>query len=159
MKYTASLDPLSKVVTVSCFLFFSALTVVVFQNYAISYFSVAGVALLWAVLILCYGFAPRYYVVDKHNLQAWSRWTMFVWPVNEIREISLLSEPELRWAWRLIGVGGLFGYYGIFWHKNFGRMIWYGTQRKNYVLLTLDTGRKVVLTPDNPREFVAAFKK
>jgi hypothetical protein len=37
-------------------------------------------------------------------------------------------------------------------------MWWFASQRNNYVLIELDNGRKVVLTPDNPEEFLAALK-
>jgi hypothetical protein len=38
-------------------------------------------------------------------------------------------------------------------------MIWYANRAKNYVLLELYNGKKVVLTPDTPEEFIAALRK
>jgi hypothetical protein len=117
---------------------------------------------IWLLFTLCYILSPRKYVTDGFNLMAYSKWQfVFSWPLKEIVSAKLVSEQELGWTliiFRVFGVGGLFGYYGLFYNLTFGWTWWYASQNKNYVLLELQNGRKVILTPDNPEEFINALK-
>jgi hypothetical protein len=60
---------------------------------------------------------------------------------------------------RTFGNGGLFGYTGKYYNSRFGKMTWYCTQRKNYVLLILSDKKKIVITPDNPAELLVPVKR
>jgi hypothetical protein len=48
----------------------------------------------------------------------------------------------------------VWGFIGTFYNKANGYMQWYCTQKKNYILLTTTAKTKIVLTVDNPTEFM-----
>lgn len=120
------------------------------------------VGFIWLLFVFCYILSPKHYVVGAHNLMAYSKWQfVFSWPLKEITSAKLVSKEQLGWTliiFRVFGVGGLFGYYGLFYNLTFGWTWWYASQNKNYVLLELQNGKKVILTPDNPEEFINALK-
>ncbi len=58
---------------------------------------------------------------------------------------------------RVMGVGGLFGFIGSFRNELLGMYRAYATDSTNTVVLDFG-GSKVVVTPDNPAEFVAALE-
>jgi len=59
---------------------------------------------------------------------------------------------------RLFGSGGLYGYYGLFWFKGMGRVWVYATRRKNLISITDDSGKKCIISPDNPDKFIRMFQ-
>jgi len=70
----------------------------------------------------------------------------------ERKKILKVIHPDrsyLSFVVRVFGNGGLFGYTGYFWNKSFGKMHWFVTQRKNYVVIDIGTKRKIVLSPDD----------
>jgi hypothetical protein len=74
---------------------------------------------IWLLFSLCYILAPAAYVVDDFNLMAIAkRQFVFLWPRKEIASAKLLSDDELARTWRIIGVGGLFGNYGLFYNRH-----------------------------------------
>jgi hypothetical protein len=75
-----------------------------------------------------------------------------------VSRCSLLSErPPL--GLRLWGNGGLFAATGIFWNKVYGVYRAYVTSARytDYVLVETPT-RKILISPENPGEFVRARK-
>ena len=60
----------------------------------------------------------------------------------------------MRFAIRTFGNGGVFGYTGYFYKKGIGSMLWYCTQRANYILIEKTNGKKIVITPDDADGFM-----
>ncbi len=77
---------------------------------------------------------------------------------KEIANCSIVSKDEMSGTYRTFGNGGLFGYTGYFRNTKFGNMRWFATQRKNYVLIEKSNGKKIVITPDIPEDFIEALK-
>lgn len=59
---------------------------------------------------------------------------------------------------RLFGVGGLFGYYGKYYNFKMGHMTLYTTQKRNRILMTMITGKKIIISPDD-LNIIIEFKK
>lgn len=76
---------------------------------------------------------------------------------KEIAKCSIVSKKEMSGTYRTFGNGGLFGYTGYFRNTKFGNMRWFATQRKNYVLIEKSNGKKIVITPDIPEDFIEAL--
>lgn len=74
--------------------------------------------------------------------------------VGDIKNVERLTRKDLAWSVRIFGVGGLFGYYGKFSNKTIGPMTWYATRRNSYVLIQLKNNKKIIITPDEPEEFI-----
>ena len=69
----------------------------------------------------------------------------------------MIDKKDIRNCVRTFGVGGLFGYYGCFANFTFGSMTWYATRKDKAVLITTNTNKKVLVTPNDPVAFIAAF--
>ncbi len=77
-------------------------------------------------------------------------------PLADVRSAAVLAPDALRGAIRLVGVGGLFGSYGLFRSPALGRVRLDATRSDGLVLVR--TARRAhVLTPDRPGEFVDAL--
>lgn len=70
---------------------------------------------------------------------------------------EVLEKDALYWSIRTFGVGGLFGYFGKFANAKLGNMTWYATRRDKTVLIKTAGNKKIILTPDDPNQFVADF--
>ena len=69
-----------------------------------------------------------------------------------------ISNNDMGLTIRTFGVGGLFGYFGKFFNSKIGRLTMYGTRRNNTVLIETDN-KKIILTPDDPIEFLKHKEK
>ncbi len=76
---------------------------------------------------------------------------------KDIASVQSVSPEELGRVWRMFGNGGLFGYTGWF-STALGKMRWYVSQRKNYVLLTMTNNAKILLSPDDVTSFIHAIE-
>lgn len=60
---------------------------------------------------------------------------------------------------RLWGIGGLFGYIGYFKNRVLGNYKAYATHRRKTVVICTKDFEQIVISPDNPKEFVQAFEE
>jgi hypothetical protein len=69
----------------------------------------------------------------------------------EIRLSDIIAAKEItRLPYiRVFGIGGLFGYYGLYWSKETGTVRMYGRNRRHPILLDLRSARRTVLMPDD----------
>lgn len=114
---------------------------------------------LWAlpvlIILLSYGYAPRGYRLTDGRMYVVRRWFG--------GKTYRLDSAELMPAWfglggfRLLGSGGAFGWYGLFWRKGTGRYRAYVTDRSRLVACTGPDGL-IVITPRDPALFVVAAR-
>jgi hypothetical protein len=97
-------------------------------------------------------FMVRGYVLrDDELLIERLGWSNHV-PLNSI--VSAVAQPDaVRGSVRLFGSGGLFGFFGWFRNGRLGVYRAYGTDPKRCVIVKL-TNRIIVVTPDDPTQFV-----
>jgi hypothetical protein len=114
-----------------------------------------GSALLAAVTLFCYLYAPIAYELTGDELTVRFRLGQKVFPA--VTGCSTLS-ARLPMGLRLWGNGGLFAATGIFWNQAYGVYRAYVTSARyqDYVLVATQT-RKVLISPENPAEFVKAW--
>ncbi|TKK68572.1 hypothetical protein FC093_10645 [Ilyomonas limi] len=74
-----------------------------------------------------------------------------------IKSIAIVDKKEINGAIRTFGVGGVFGYYGCFANYTLSSMTWYATRRDKAVLITTTYNKKIVVTPNEPADFIAAL--
>jgi hypothetical protein len=121
-----------------------------------------GVALAVAVAaggtaILAWALAPRAFEIGDGALRilrtGWLRTSI---PLRDIRSAGELEPDALRGSLRLLGIGGLFGTYGLFRSPVLGPFRLDATRSSGLVVVR--TARRAhVLTPDRPGEFVEAL--
>ena len=114
-----------------------------------------GGGLLAAISFFCYLYAPIAYELTGDELTVRLRWGRKVFPaVTGCATLSARPPMGLR----LWGNGGLFAATGIFWNKEYGIFRTYVTSARyqDYVLVETRT-QKVLISPENPAEFVNAW--
>jgi len=77
---------------------------------------------------------------------------------NNILSVQEIDVSKVKNSIRTFGVGGFFGSFGKFWNGSLGNMTWYVTRKNNFVLVETKDQKKIILTPDRPKEFVASFQ-
>jgi Bacterial PH domain len=76
---------------------------------------------------------------------------------SSIKHVKRVKNDDLGIVLRLLGIGGIFGFIGIYKSQIYGKTTFYGTQQRNYVIV--ETGlTKYVLTPDEPFDFVKSVE-
>ena len=114
-----------------------------------------GSALIATVALFCYLYAPMAYELTGDELTVRLRLGQKVFPA--VTGCSTLSaRPPM--GVRLWGNGGLFAATGIFWNQAYGVFRVYVTSARyqDYVLVATRT-RKILISPENPAEFVRAW--
>jgi len=100
---------------------------------------------------------PTHYAVDSRALT-------IVWPLRKyvvlrsgISKIRILDKSqikkELGFALR-IGVGGLFGGFGLLWSRRQGLIRFYITRLDDFVMIDRRNDRPLLITVDNPHSMV-----
>lgn len=157
MEYRASLDKTSKTVTVLItilFLFVIGMQITLFAKYH-NWLPLATTILLVCVYIISYVFHPVSYRVEKDNIIVHRLASDIVFSRSDIKNIELLQDAKLKGTIRTFGVGGLFGYFGQFMNHEMGCMTWYATKHHTKtVLIELQNNKKIIITPDEPEQFV-----
>jgi Bacterial PH domain len=114
------------------------------------------VVLLLFVLFVFGAFSVRGYALEDGELVVERLGWKSRFELGGLRAVGV--EPEaLKGCVRLWGIGGVFGTIGILRSKRFGTFRAYVTDESNTVLLELG-GKKVVVSPSPPEEFVAKVK-
>src|SRR5688572_28620422 len=146
MIFKASLDKTSKRITVAIAVLF-ALNLCFFlpalQRSA--HFVLIGTSLLLvAIFVGAYLFRTTAYEVTPQQLIIHRPLKNKILDKTDIIKVELFEEGALSGSTRLLGNGGLFGYYGQFSNRRFGYMTWYATNRSNPVLLQMTGNKKII---------------
>ncbi len=123
----------------------------IYRNKPIILFVAASIWLM--VLWAWFWMRPSHYIVDNTGL-------MIVWPLrkfyvpgNDISSVRVLDrkgiKKELGLAMR-IGVGGLFGGFGLLWTRRRGMMRFYITRLDRFVLIERRNNKDLLLSVDHP---------
>jgi hypothetical protein len=161
MRYRASLDTLAWVITLAVTVLFGG---IIAGQYAViketaGHFPIYTGTTLVLIYLLAYVFSPLRYELTATQF-------IIVRPINTIRinkadvvHIEPVTKDQLGLMVRTFGVGGLFGYFGHFAGPKTGKMVWYATRRDKLLLLVTMSGKKIVISPDEPEKLLADWKR
>jgi len=165
MTYRASLDSFARALTLTAlFLILLPAGTIIYElltgPYRFEHISapLLVLALIVGLILFIHAFAPQSYSITERHLIINRPASRVILNLSDITEIQLLEKNALWGGIRLLGVGGMFGYYGIFWHKKYGRITLYATRSDNKILITFRDGKKILVTPDS-LEMLDALKK
>ena len=119
----------------------------------------AGIAVLilgaaGVILVLSYGFAPAAYVLSPdRSLRVVRR--LFGTVRFSITKVAPVEHGFGIGGVRLMGSGGVFGWYGIYWRPRFGRYRAFVTHRQRLLRCEGPRG-PILISPDDPTAFLAA---
>jgi hypothetical protein len=111
------------------------------------------------ILVLTYGYSPKGYAFEDRQLVIYRPFQNKFYATEDMLTVSLVDRTELKNSLRIFGVGGLFGYFGLFRNSRYGTMIWYATKRDQFVVIERSNGKIIVLTPDDPISFVSEWNE
>ena len=120
----------------------------------------AAAVFIWAVFWFVWvTYRPRSFEIQDGRL-------CIVWPirrreytVREVTGVRRISRQEMGFAIRLFGAGGLWGLFGLCWSKKLGKFDAYISGRDGLVLVEFRTRRPLVITPEDPDEFVVSLRE
>lgn len=112
---------------------------------------IAGVFVITALM------GPRGYAIRETTFRIERRLGAIEIPISAIREVGPLPAESLKGAWRTLGSGGFFGYYGRYRNRTLGNFRMYATRSDGYVLVRAD--HPYVLTPDSPGRLVEELRR
>jgi hypothetical protein len=105
------------------------------------------------MLGVSFALAPNGYSVEAARLRIERPLRAIEVPLASIRSAGALPDDAFRGARRVIGSGGLFGYYGRFWSRRLGAFRLYATRRTGLVFVDTATDR-FVLSPEPAERFL-----
>lgn len=119
------------------------------------YIPVIGCLVLWSVSTLL--FMPMSIEATDTDIEINMSLRHRNIPLKEIRDVKpYIPGKSDR---RIIGSGGLWGYWGWFYNSEFGRYFAYYGRKEECFLITLDNGRRYVLGCDNAILMTEAINK
>ncbi|MEW5950654.1 MAG: PH domain-containing protein [Elusimicrobiota bacterium] len=77
--------------------------------------------------------------------------------LSKIKEIRKIEKEDLKGAIRLFGSGGLYGFFGLFYKKGFGKFYAYCSNPSDLVLIKSD--KLFLISPSQPEVFISYVKE
>ncbi len=108
-------------------------------------------AVMMAITIL---FAPLGFTVDPVGIIVNRMGPNVYIRHEEIAAIERIEARQVGFSIRVLGSGGFFGHFGWFYSRPLGWFRCYVTDRRDLVLVCLNDGRKLVLSPHPAEVFV-----
>jgi len=160
-KFATSPDSLTKIITICV----AALAVGLVITGVVTYYkagrqpavligSMLGPAIIVVLMIAMYLFRPRELQIDAIGITVDKMVKPRHIDFSEIISIRKAETGEMAGAIRTFGNGGLFGYTGLYYNRQLGRMRWFCTQRKNYVIIDTKNKKRIIITPDQPDDLL-----
>ena len=154
MKFKASLDLAAWIITASILLLFLAVSG--FGLITIPHTFIPGlipIVLPWVIILVCFVLSPRYYIVHADRIIIKRLWRSVIISRRDIQLCRTVTSIEIGGLTRYGGVGGLFGYFGVFLSSQLGLLKLYATRQKNFVMLHTNSNKRIMLSPDEPLAF------
>lgn len=107
--------------------------------------------------IITYGYSPTSYEIKEDSILIKRPFKDVIIHRSAIADVIKLDDGKLARSIRTFGSGGLFGYFGLFWQKEFGTMTWYATRRDQAIMIITSSNKKMVITPDETDDFMQAY--
>lgn len=158
MDYKTSLDAPAKALTWGVCALFGMLSLYQLYTYSRSpretvdaVAAAVQIAFFVGIVLFAYLYSTQGYSVRDGELVIHRPWKPVTIPLSEIRRVQLLSPEDISpgSTFRVFGVGGLFGYYGLFFRPNLGGYVrFYLRNKENPILLDTAVGR-LLLSPDS----------
>lgn len=110
-------------------------------------------AIIGLLALGCYLRSPVAYEITEDKRLV----TRLHWGSREfgpVKTAAVISRPA-SFGIRLWGNGGLFAATGIYWNRTYGRFRAYVTNSRKLVLVELEDGGKIIISPENCEEWQA----
>ena len=158
MDYKTSLDAPAKALTWAGCAIFGMLSLYQLYTYSRSpretvdaVAAVVQIAFFAGIVLFTWLYSPQGYSVRDGALVIHRPWKPVTIPLTEIRSVQLPSPEDVSpfSGLRMFGVGGLFGYYGVFFLPRLGGYVRFYLRNKENPILLDTTGGRLLLSPDS----------
>jgi hypothetical protein len=109
------------------------------------------------ILLICAALAVRGYSIRNGQLLILRMGWSTKYDLAKLKSAEFSPNATMG-SIRTFGIGGLGGFIGYFRNSILGSYRAFATDKKNTVVLDF-AGRKIVVTPENPEEFVQAIRQ
>ena len=111
------------------------------------------------IILICALFGVYGYTIQNESIHiirlGWKKRIK----ITDIKKVEFIPNA-MKKSIRTWGIGGAFGYIGYFNNRILGKYKAFATNRKNTVILYLNSKENLyVLTPDKPEAFIECLKK
>ena len=156
MTYKASLDKTATIITIAVTIFFAIIiggqyVIIKDAGRANPFYTTAACLIFY---FLAFAFRPIRYIITENELIVERPLINARIRREDIRTVERIEKNKIKWSLRMFGVGGVFRYYGTFTNLSLGRMTWYATRKDNPVLIKTANGSKIIVTPNEPDNFL-----
>lgn len=160
MIYKTSMDNVTKGITIGLTILFAIIIIAQYDiikdtSHTIPNYTTIALLIFY---FIAFAFRPISYEITGELLVVHRIFMAVKISKDSIKSVELIDKDKIRPALRTFGVGGLFGYYGKFANFKMGAMTWYATRKSNTVLLITKDNKKIILTPNDPVNFVNEFE-
>lgn len=111
----------------------------------------------WGIILGAAAFGVYGYSIQNHSLRiirlGWSKDIN----LSDIKYVEY-KPYAMMGSLRIAGIGGLFGYIGHFKNRILNDYKAYATHRQRTVVITTTQNEQIVVTPDNPEDFVQSLR-
>lgn len=156
--FKASLDSVAWITTISVSVVFLYCLSLLIRQWNVSGNGKYFVFLIPVIYLMAWALRPVNYRVTSSELIVYRVLNSVHISLNSIVSAEMIDSSRISWSVRTFGVGGLFGYYGRFRNADLGPMVWYATRRDQPVLIRTLQNQQIILTPDEPAQFLEAIR-
>jgi len=161
MIFKTTLDKTAKFLTIGITLLFFGIIIVpkLLNKNENNESTIILIIILTLTYGISYALSPKSYEINEKNIIINRPFKNVIINRSQIKSILKLESGKLTYSVRTFGVGGLFGYFGMFWNKEYGNMTWYATRRDKSIMIITKENKKIILTPDEVEKFINEFKE
>ena len=156
--YTCKLNTLSKTITIATLCAVAAIPI--FSMGKLPPKQLLLLILLIAALFgMAYLLRPYQYLLDHEKLVIHKQLLPKTILFKDIAQIEPVDYKDLGIKFRMWGSGGLWGWYGIFYSFEKGKIILQIGNKEALMMITTHQGQKIVLSPTEIQEFSKSLKQ
>lgn len=160
MKYTASIDKPTKIITIGITVLFAGIGILELLTFSPQAKTGAfvSIAIMLAIYWGTYLYRVTGYTLTGDALIIHRPIGDATYSRQTIESARIVTKEQLKFTIRTFGVGGFWGYYGKFYNSVFGKMTWYVTRRDQMVLIKTNN-KTILLSPDDIDSFTKELEE
>lgn len=160
MKYTASIDRPTKIITIGITILFSGLGILELLTFSpeAKIGAFVSIAIMLAIYWGTYVYRVTGYTLTNDKLIIHRPISNVTYSRHTIESVRIVTKEQLKFTIRTFGVGGFWGYFGKFYNSVYGKMTWYVTRRDQMVLIKTNNNT-ILLSPDDIDPFTKDLER
>ncbi len=129
--------------------------IIIFSGVSVSVKAIV-IFFLWSLIIFSFLLSPHGYLLDEENLTILTKIKKFRIPISSIKALRKMEKNELFGMIRVLGIGGLFGFIGIFYSRNLGFIFSFVTNYNN--LIFIKSSMTFLISPEERDLFLSMME-